>query len=146
MGALHSSRIVLNKPLTNQAGEKWTPALRPVHSPRMVEVLGESGGELARSVWKAYSTRDRTLLTVGSIVCYLVFRFVGKTFGIPQIPHYQASLLMNPTPTVAIVLTAVTLVACVLIGSLVAGVVHFEGGLFCAVVGMLALSTRGGPM
>jgi len=34
----------------------------------------------------------------------------------------------------------------VLIGSLVAGVIHFEGGLFCAAVGMLALSTRGGPM
>jgi hypothetical protein len=105
-----------------------------------------NGEERGGSVWTSYSTRDRTLLTVGSVLCYVIFHFLGRAFRIPEMAHYQASLLANPSPAVAIVLTAVTFAACVLVGSLIAGTVHFEGGLFCACVGLLALSTRGGPM
>ena len=114
----------------------------------MARALGETAAEMAGNIWRGYSTRDRTLLAVGSIVCWILFWLIGRLFGIPPVPGYQASLLASAggSPVVAIILTGVAIVACVLIGSLVAGAVHFEGGLFCASVGMLALSTRGGPI
>src|SRR3954468_2414841 len=101
--------------------------------------LGETAADMAADIWRGYSTRDRTLLTIGSIVCWIVFTLIGKLFGIPPVPHYQASLLASGSPVMAILLAGVTFVACVLIGSLICGVIHFEGGLFCACVGMLAL-------
>jgi hypothetical protein len=101
---------------------------------------------VAGNIWRGYSTRDRTLLTIGSIACWIAFAVIARLIGVPEVPHFQASLLAGDSAIVAIVVTAVAFVACVLIGSLLAGAVHFEGGLFCAAVGMLALSTRGGAM
>jgi hypothetical protein len=108
--------------------------------------LGETAAEMAGNIWRGYSTRDRTLLAIGSIVCWILFATIGKLFGIPPVPGYQASLLSGGSAVMSILLAGVTFVACVLFGSLVSGAVHFEGGLFCASVGMLALSTRGGPI
>jgi hypothetical protein len=100
----------------------------------------------SENVWTSYSTRDRTLLTVGAVISYVIFVLVGRMFDIPQLPKYQADLLGQPSPIIVLIVVLVTLLACVLIGSLVAGIVHFESGLFCGCIGMLALSTRGGAM
>jgi hypothetical protein len=108
--------------------------------------LGETAAEMAGNIWRGYSTRDRTLLAIGSIICWLLFATMGKLFGIPPVAGYQASLLTSGSAILSVLLSGVMFVACVLIGSLIAGAVHFEGGMFCASVGMLSLSTRGGPM
>ena len=101
------------------------------------------GGE---TVWTAYSARQRALLTIGAVGSYLIFGAIGRFFGIPQLPDYDASLLTQPSPLVVVLITGVTLVACVLLCTFIAGRIHFEAGLFCAAIGMIALSTRGGPM
>jgi hypothetical protein len=98
------------------------------------------------SVWTSYHTRDRLLLLCGIVVSYAIFHFIGRAFRIPELRDFQASLLGNASPVLTLVVTLVTLIACVLVSSLIAGTVHFEAGLFCACAGMLALSTRGGPM
>ncbi|MEA2711777.1 MAG: hypothetical protein QOF78_4378 [Phycisphaerales bacterium] len=111
-----------------------------------LSVPADSADDRGENVWTTYSTRERTLLTLGAVGSYLIFGAIGKFFAIPQLPHYQASLLAQPNPLIAVVIAGVTLVACVLLCTLITGRIHFEAGLFCAAIGMVALSTRGGPM
>ncbi len=112
----------------------------------MTEIIAEGAGELGENIWSSYSTRDRTLLSIGSIASFAMFWTVGGMFSTPRFYGYDASLLMQPSPVVILLMTAVLLVACVLITSFFTHIVHFEGGLFCAAIGMLALSVRGGAM
>ena len=102
--------------------------------------------EVAGNIWTAYSARERILLTLGAVGSYLAFAAIGRFFRIPQLPDYQAALLTQPSPLVAVLIAGVTLIACVLLCTLITGRIHFEAGLFCAAIGMVALSTRGGPM
>src|SRR5436305_13736627 len=98
----------------------------------MTEALGNATDQdvdAGESIWRSHTTRDRTLLLIGAVVSYGIFHFVGTALGIPQVPHYQASLLANPSAVLAVIVIALTLVACELICSLIAGVVHFEAGL-----------------
>jgi hypothetical protein len=104
-----------------------------------------SGTRVAGDIWSSYSTRDRTLLTLGAILCYVLFGIVARLFAIPRYPDFQAAILLQPAPLLVIVLVAATLLAGALLASLVAGKVHFESGLFCAAIGLAALSVRGGP-
>ena len=110
------------------------------------EILGEAAGETGGSIWRSYHTRDRILLATGSILSYIAFWLMGKAFSIPQVPHFAASLLGLPAPLLAIFLTLLTLVGSVVVATFIARIVHFEAGLFCAAIGILALSIRGGPM
>lgn len=102
--------------------------------------------QLAQSIWTSYNLRERTLLTVGALAAYWIFVSIGSMFSIPRVEGYQGSLMLLPNPLVALLVTGVVLVACVALTSLFAGTVYFEAGLFCAAIGMIALSIRGGPM
>jgi hypothetical protein len=110
------------------------------------EIVAEAALGTGENVLISYSMKERALLTVGSVLAYLIFSFVGRSFSIPELPGYAASLMAHPSPLLSMVLTAMTLVACVLLATFIAGRVHFEAGLFCAAIGMVAFSTRGGPM
>jgi hypothetical protein len=112
----------------------------------MSELAAGLSETFAEDVWKAHTNRDRVLLVIGAIACYAIFRFVASLLGVPRDPGFDASLLHQPASLVVIVAVVATLLACTLLGSLVAGIVHFEAGLFCACVGLIALSVRGGPM
>jgi hypothetical protein len=90
--------------------------------------------------------RDRILLTLGSVACILLFWWLAAMFGIPQHPHTQGSLLAQPSAVVAMLITLVALVACVLLSSVIVSFIHFDAGLFCAAIGLIALSVRGGPL
>ena len=106
----------------------------------------DDDGGSPETIWNSYSTRERALLAIGAIGSYLIFSAVGRIFRTPELADHQASLLTHPSPLIAVLLTAVTLIACVLLCTFITGRIHFEGGLFCATIGMLALSTRGGPL
>src|SRR5205814_6643117 len=75
-----------------------------------------------------------------------IFSTIGRLFSIPQYPGYQGSLMVQPSPIFALLLAGVVLLGCVVLTSLFAGLVEFEGGLFCATFGLMALSTKAGPM
>ena len=98
------------------------------------------------TIWTSYSARQRTLLTLGGVASFVLFGLIGRFFSIPEVPGYAASLFSHPAPLLVVVIAAVTLIACVLLCTFIAGRIHFEAGLFCAAIGMVALSTRGGPM
>ncbi|HYO10322.1 MAG TPA: hypothetical protein VER17_15240 [Tepidisphaeraceae bacterium] len=112
----------------------------------MTRAIASTAAEGAAKVWSAYSLRDRILLFTGAVASYWIFAGVASLFSIPWYRDYQASLTGQPAPALALLVAAVVLLGCVVLTSLFAGLVHFEGGLFCAALGMLALSARGGPM
>jgi hypothetical protein len=101
---------------------------------------------LARDIWLSFGNRAKAVLAVASIACGFVFWFGGRWAGIPHVPGYEMSLAVQPSPTAALLLTAVLLLAATAVGTAVAGTVRFDGGLFAAAVGLAALSSRGGTM
>jgi hypothetical protein len=52
--------------------------------------------------------------------------------------------MAEPSPLVATLVVAAALLVSVLLATLIAGTVRFDAGLFCAALGMTALSIRGG--
>ncbi len=90
--------------------------------------------------------RARFLLTLGSVLSFLLCWFAAAAMGIPAHRNFDASLLQQPSPATALFVTLVLAVACALLGSAIAGTIRFEAGLATAAIGLLALSLRGGPM
>lgn len=90
--------------------------------------------------------RNRILLLTSAVVSFALFWWAGKIFHIPANPGYSASLLQQPSSLVVMLVTAITLVASVLISTIIAGRIRFDAGLFGAALGLCALSLRGGPM
>lgn len=92
------------------------------------------------------SQRSRLLLLSGCIACFLLFWEAGQIFRIPIERHREASLLLGHRPLVDFVVVMVVLVIGVLVGTLIAGTIRFDAGLFAASAGLVALSARGGSM
>src|SRR5947209_18306446 len=90
--------------------------------------------------------RTRLLLICGAMVCFVIFWFAGAVFHIPYFRGYEASLLQMPSPTMDLIVVIVLVLGCTAIGTLIAGSVRFDAGLFVATLGLSALSMRGGPM
>ena len=90
--------------------------------------------------------RARFLLTLGSVLSFLLFWFGAAAMGIPAHRGFDASLLRQPSPAVVLFITLVLTIACALLGSAIAGTIRFEAGLATAAIGLLALSLRGGPL
>ncbi|HEX3358698.1 MAG TPA: hypothetical protein VHS31_17105 [Tepidisphaeraceae bacterium] len=89
---------------------------------------------------------EKTLLTIGGLICFALFWASGRLFRIPVTPHLSASLLQQPTLASTLVIAAIVYAVSVLIGTIICGKVGFDAGLFCASIGLLALSARGGSM
>lgn len=90
--------------------------------------------------------RTRLLLLCGIIVSYVLFFYSGRLFGIPNQPHFEMSLMQQANPAIDFIVIAVVFMASVLLGTLIAGTIRFDAGLFVASLGLIALSIRGGPM
>ena len=92
----------------------------------------------------ATSYRTKFLLLIGFILSIAAFVFASRTFHVPLSPGFDGSLLAQPSPYLALAIVGVTLLAAVLLSTLIAGTIRFDAGLFCATLGMTALSIRGG--
>jgi hypothetical protein len=90
--------------------------------------------------------RARLLLAIASIVSFALFWLAGDAFDIPLARRFSASLLAQPSPLIDLLVTLVLTVACVLLGTVVAGTIRFDAGLAAAAIGLTALSLRGGPI
>ena len=90
--------------------------------------------------------RARLLLLTGSVLSLVAFYEIGKLFNIPWFDQHEDSLLQHPHPVTAVALTAITFWVCTAVCTLIVRSVRANGGVFCAAVGMTALSLRGGPM
>ena len=90
--------------------------------------------------------RNRLLLTVAAAIACLLFWFAGKWFGIPEHAGYEISLALQPSPAADLLLVGVVLCVATAVGTVVAGSIRFDAGLFAGAVGLAAVSSRGGPM
>ena len=90
--------------------------------------------------------RARFLLTLGSVLSFALCWFGAGAVGIPAHRNFDASLLQQPSPAVALFITLILTIGCALLGSAIAGTIRFEAGLATAAIGLLALSLRGGPI
>jgi len=90
--------------------------------------------------------RARFLLSTASIASFALCWFGAAAMGIPAHRNFEVSLLNQPSPTIALLVTLVLTVACALLGSAIAGTIRYEAGLATAAIGLTALSMRGGPM
>jgi hypothetical protein len=90
--------------------------------------------------------RPRFLLIIGLALAAAAFVFASRTFHVPASPHFDASLLAQPSPFISLGVVAVTLLTSVVLSTVIAGTIRFDAGLFCATVGMVALSIRSGRM
>ena len=89
---------------------------------------------------------NRTLLALGALACMLLSWAAARQFDIPAAPGFSASLLQQPNPGVAVVITMLAFLACAFVGTTFAARVHRDAGLFCACIGLAVLSARGAPM
>src|ERR1041384_2102763 len=108
--------------------------------------VAETTERIGISVWRAHNGRDRSLLTLGAILCYFIFFWLGNLFDIPRYRGYADGLIQQPAPLIAVLIAICGIVAGALLATLITGVVHFDAGLFCAGIGLAALSTRGGSI
>jgi hypothetical protein len=100
----------------------------------------------ADDLWRVMGNRSKVVLSIACVACALLLWAVGRWFGIPAYPGYDISLAVQPQPALALLITALGLLAATALGTAIAGTVRFDGGLFAAAVGLAALSVRGGPM
>jgi len=90
--------------------------------------------------------RRRLLLLLAVFAATTLFVLVGHGARIPYYPGFESALCTMPSPAGRTVIVLVTLIVATAIGTLIAGRVRLEVGLFAAAVGLCSLSTRAGRM
>ena len=88
----------------------------------------------------------RIALTLAAGVSCLIFAGACKLFQLPPLPGFDGSLFLQPSPFTTIIIIAVLVLISTLVGTVLAGAVHFEAGLFAAAFGMIAISLRCGTI
>ncbi len=95
--------------------------------------------------WKGVIGRDLFTLPLGSLLCLTLAIWLGQTLNVPAVYAKAGSLLQQPAWQIAVATAWIALVAGSLLASIVAGHHHYDGGLFCACLGLAGLSVRMGP-
>lgn len=96
--------------------------------------------------WAAFNTAERALLLVGCVVCIAVVLTLSRSLGLPPVPEFSGSLLAGDSPGASLLVTAVAIAICTVLGAIVAAFLRLEAGMLCVTAALGALSVRGGPM
>ena len=88
----------------------------------------------------------RSALAVAAAVAAAIFVFGSRTFSLPKLPGFDGSILAQPAPLAGLLVVAVMIFVAGLVGTVIAGGIHFDAGLFAAACGLIALSCRSGTM
>lgn len=90
--------------------------------------------------------RDRLLLSAGIIFCGCLGWMLAGWFGLPTFRGFDASLLSQGSPVVAMVIAGVAILLGSGIATLIARSVRPDAGIYCAAVGLAVFSIRGGAI
>jgi hypothetical protein len=107
--------------------------------------MTEQAIELTMNMFQRIAAKDRFGLTIGGGVCILLVVWMSRTLDVPAMPGRAGGLLQQVHWPVAIGVAWLALAVCAAIGTILASRAHHDGGLFCACVGLAALSVRMGP-
>lgn len=89
--------------------------------------------------------RAKWVLAV-SIGCYALFWWAGGRLGVSEFRGFNGSLLLSQGLLGNVLITAVLTLAAIVVGTLLAGAIRPDAGLFAAAAGLLALANHGGPI
>jgi hypothetical protein len=90
--------------------------------------------------------RARLLLLTACLLCCALAWWISRLFGVPASPGFEAALLQQPSVAMAIVAAAAAALIGTAVGTLIAGPIRFNAGVFAAAMGLGAFSIRGGAM
>jgi len=110
---------------------------------------GRQFGAWVLRIWRPYGFRARVGLLAAAIACVAVFGFVLNRMQTPRILGFDGSLLNQNSAgesVIVLLVTAVLLVVCVMLGTAIAGAIRFEAGLFAGCIGLAIFSLRSGTM
>lgn len=105
-----------------------------------------AAARLMERSWAAFNTAERALLLAGCGACVAVVTTLSGSLGLPTMPRLSGSLLIGSSPLSSILMTAVAVGICTLLGAVVAAFLRLEAGMLCVAAGIAALSVRGGSM
>jgi hypothetical protein len=103
-------------------------------------------GQRVMGIWAPSVMGERIALAVAVGVNCLLFAAASRYFELPILPGYDGSIICQPSPLSAFAVVAVALAVATLLGTVLAGSVRFEAGLFAAAFGLIAFSLRCGTM
>jgi hypothetical protein len=103
------------------------------------------GGFVLRG-WKSSGAMARAALIVACAIDLILFGVGANHFDLPGLKGFDGSLMLSRAGFVGLLVIGVLFIAATLIGTVVAGAVRFEAGVFAAAVGLIAVSVRGGTM
>jgi hypothetical protein len=96
--------------------------------------------------WNPSGTSGRIALIAAVLAGCAIFAAGSRWFGVPALPGFDGGLLLQPAPAAAIIEVAALLLVATVVGTVLAGAIHFEAGLFAATFAMLTLSGRCGTI
>jgi len=85
------------------------------------------------------------LIAAVAINCAII-TLGSRAFALPSLPGFDGSILHQPSPITAFATIAILLLVATLVGTIVAGAVRFEAGLFAALLSLVVISFRCGTM
>jgi hypothetical protein len=102
-------------------------------------------GRMVMGFWSPAGVSARVALTVAAAMSCLIFAAGCRLCDLPTLPGFDGSLLLQPSPSAVIVIAILLLVA-TLVGTVLAGAIHFEAGLFAGAFGLMIFSLRCGTI
>jgi hypothetical protein len=97
-------------------------------------------------VFQSFSFLQWLLLSLVTGACVVVTWMAAKLLGWPTFMRQEASVLASAAPMMGIATAVVSLAICIPLGTLLAGRLRFDAGMFTAAIGLAALAARGGPV
>ncbi len=103
-------------------------------------------GRCVVGFWRPEGMRARTALVMAVVVNSLIFTFGANWLQIPRFWQLDGSLVLQPSPVTAIGGVILMIAVTTLVGTILAGAVRFEAGIFAASFALMSISYRCGDM
>lgn len=98
------------------------------------------------SFWRPRGTGARAAMLLALIASCAIFGLGSHWMGVPDLPNFDGSLLLSPRAGSDLLAVTALLVVATLAGTVLAGAVRFEAGLFAGCLGLAIISLRSGTM
>jgi hypothetical protein len=90
--------------------------------------------------------RMRVAVVVAAVLCMVACLISSRATRVPLTAIFEASVLRQPSPVLALIVVAVVFVACAAVVSMALGRWRPEAGLFAAAAGVSVFAIRGGSI
>jgi hypothetical protein len=100
-------------------------------------------GQVFRSIG---DRQARMIITIMVVFCCILTWFLTGLASVPQFPGLSPSLLLQSNPVLSMAAVGVSLIVCLFLSYRLASYSHRETGIFVAVVSLIVVAGRAGPM